>query len=868
MIFFSAPLVLAGLAMLPGLYFLLRLTPPASRVVMFPPLALLRGLVPQERTPARMPWWLLLLRLAIAALVIIGLAGPGLHAPPALPGQGPILLAVDNGFAAAADWPARREKMLQIVDGAAQADRAVGVLATARGPDGAAPALAGLMTAAQARAVVNAMQPEPWPVDRVAAAAALRAAPEAAGVYLADGTTGGPGFDEFMRALKPVRIYSDGMVARLIDQPALAANGDLTVHLAAGPADAQVLAETAGGDVLARAVFKNGAARLALPVALRARVARLVLAGPPTAGGTLLLDGSARGGVVGLLAGAGDAETPYLGPLYYLKRALPVGSEVVTGSLSAILADRPGVVMAADAPLSAGDIAAARDFVAAGGVFVRFAGPLTAPAPDGFSPDPLLAGDRRLGGALTWSSPQELAAFPASSPFAGLAGDAGVTVTRQSLADPASLDAGRVWASLADGTPLVLGRSERKGFLVSVLTSANADWSNLAISGLYPAMLARLVGMSEGAPPKPDAQLPLQSGLDGFGNLAKAEAVASLRPEDLGVISVSAAHPPGLYGAGAVAVALNLGGHVAPPDAADLPGAVPLGKAAVPIDLGPLLLAASAILLAVDVLISLRLRGLLRLALPVLLLVSAEGFARAENPALSTSLAYVVTGNPTVDQISADGLGYLSVATSAHSSAQLGMPVGVRPGVDDISLYPLLYWPVLADALPPDDAACAALRSYMQHGGLLVIDTQGGDADAPGSGAAFASGAAAALQRNVACLDLPAMETLTAVNVLAHCFYIIQNFPGKFDGAPVLIATAAARDADGVSPVVIGGNDWAGSWARDAYGSPEQTPLPGGEAQRVIADRFGTNLVIYALTGSYKADQAALPALLNKLSAP
>jgi hypothetical protein len=68
--------------------------------------------------------------------------------------------------------------------------------------------------------------------------------------------------------------------------------------------------------------------------------------------------------------------------------------------------------------------------------------------------------------------------------------------------------------------------------------------------------------------------------------------------------------------------------------------------------------------------------------------------------------------------------------------------------------------------------------------------------------------------------------------------------------------------------VIVGGNDWAGAWARDAYGNPEQTPLPDGEAQRVTADRFGTNLVIYALTGSYKADQAALPELLNHLSAP
>lgn len=869
---FTAPLVLLGLLALPGLYFLLRLTPPAARRVVFPPLRLLRGLAVQERSAARMPWWLLLLRLAVAGLVIIGLAGPVRHPPPGLPGgstqAGPVLLVVDNGWAAAADWPARRAEMLQVIASAGQVHRAVAVLATAPAADGAPPALQGPMPAAQARAVVSAMEPLPWPVDRVQAAHVLNTAPRAAVIYLADGITDGPGFAAFMRAAHPARIYSDGVVARLLDAPVLTANGDLTVHLAAGPQDSQLLAMTQNGDVLARAGFNGGLARLALPVPLQARLARLALAGPPTAGGTLLLDGSARAALVGLMAGDGNAQTPYLGGLFYIRRALPVGSKVVTGDLTDILADRPGVIIADDVPLGRNEIAVARQFVENGGVLVRFAGPLTASAPDTLNPDPLLAGERSLGGALTWSKPQGLAGFPAGSPLAGLTGDAGVTVSRQTLADPTRLDPASLWLSLQDGTPLVLGRALGRGFIVSVLTSANTDWSNFALSGLYPAMLGRLVGLSQSAPVQPDAVLALQKAVDGFGQVTAVVNAASLRAGDVPGVMVSAAHPPGLYGAGDVVVALNLGGHVAPVVAAILPGALALNKLAPQIDFGPDLLAASLILLVVDLFVSLRLRGLLRWGLPVVLLVLSGPLARAENPALTTSLAYVITGNAQADEISADGLGYLSAAVSAHSSAQLGPPAGVSPSVDDISLYPLLYWPVLADEAPPDAAACAAMKTYMRHGGLLVIDTQGGDADAPGSGAGFTPGAGAALQRDTACLDLPPMQALTSHNVLAHCFYIIHDFPGKFAGAPVWVATAAARDADGVSPVIIGGNDWAGAWARDAYGAPEQTPLPDGEAQRMIADRFGANLVIYALTGSYKADQAGLPDLLNRLSAP
>jgi hypothetical protein len=232
---------------------------------------------------------------------------------------------------------------------------------------------------------------------------------------------------------------------------------------------------------------------------------------------------------------------------------------------------------------------------------------------------------------------------------------------------------------------------------------------------------------------------------------------------------------------------------------------------------------------------------------------------------LQTELAYIRTGDPQTDQISADGLGYLSALVAARSSAQLGAPVGVSPATDNIALYPLIYWPVLPNAVAPSGTACAALIDYMQHGGLLLIDSPGGDADAAGSGAGFAPGAEAALNRATACLSLPPLEPLTTANALAHSFYIVPSFAGKFVGDPVLIASAAARDADGVTPVIIGQNDWAGAWARDANGNAEQTPLPGGEDQRVIADRFGVNLVIYALTGDYKSEQSRLPAFLNSL---
>ena len=904
---FAAPFVLLGLALLPGLYFLVRLTPPAPRRIAFPPLALLRGLPVAERTPSRMPFWLLLLRLAVAALVIIGLAGPGLHPPPALPGSGPVLLVIDNGWAAAPHWPRMLDAARRIVAAANRADRGLALLATARGPDNAAPAIQGVMTAHQAGEVLNALTPEPWPADRAGAATALAGATLRTRIYLADGITDGPGFTRFLATLRPARILAPETPPPLLLPPTRDAEGRLIAHVTppglnmARPPLA-VLAEQPGGGALARAVFRrDGSATIDLPLPLANRVTRLVLDGPPSAGGVYLLDAGQKARLIGLASGSGAPETPFLGPLYFLKRALPPGSQTVTGDLAALLADKADVVILADVPLAPTEQRAAEAWIAAGGVLIRFVGPLTAAAPDPLTPDPLLPGDRRLGGALTWTAPQHLAPFPGDSPLAGLSADSQTTVSRQILADPTQLDPATVWASLADGTPLVLGKPLGKGLLICILTTANADWSNLALAPLYPALLERLAGLAHGAGLQPGRALPIAAALNAFGALVPPApgTAPALTPAALRRARLSPIQPPGLYGglygSGEGGVALNLGGHVPVPEAAPLAGAEPLGAGPAPVDLGSLFLAAALPLLVLDLLLSLWLRGLLsRMGRPsrraeagLVLAVACLGAALlsggpahaqqmpAQMPAppaippaippgaLQTELAYVETNDPATDRLAADAMKYLSALVSARSSALLGDPASVSPGSDDIALYPLLYWLIPSAAPPPSPAACAALNRYMRHGGLLLLDTEGSDPGGPGSGAGFAPGAGAALQRAAACLTLPPLEPLTTANAIAHSFYILQSFPGKFTGAPVLIASAAARDADGVTPIIIGQNDWAGAWARDATGTPEELPLPGGDDQRVTADHFGVNLVIYALTGDYKADQSRLPGFLE-----
>jgi hypothetical protein len=114
-------------------------------------------------------------------------------------------------------------------------------------------------------------------------------------------------------------------------------------------------------------------------------------------------------------------------------------------------------------------------------------------------------------------------------------------------------------------------------------------------------------------------------------------------------------------------------------------------------------------------------------------------------------------------------------------------------------------------------------------------------------------------------LDVPRLAPLTSAHVLAHAFYLLTDFPGRFDGDTVWVALDQDRSNDSVSPVIVGSNDWAAAWAQDEDGHPLYALIPGGQRQRTLAFRFGVNVVMYALTGNYKGDQVHVPAILERL---
>ena len=893
---FAAPWVLLALAGLPLLWWLLRVTPPAPRSEAFPAIRLLLGLNATEETPARTPWWLLVLRLLAAALVIVALARPVFDAGTRFAGRGPVLLVVDNGWASASDWPRRMQAANTMLDRAARAGREAALLATAADETGAPPRITAVMPVSDLRARLSALQPQPWPVDRASSAAALDGwrHPGAAVVYIADGLTDGDAFARFSAALGKIGAVSevccDTTPARLLLAPQSLADR-LVARVAQVPqplgSQVAVLAQTGDGRTLARTTValpagaSSGASAIALPTEFRNRLARLVLEGPPSAGSTILLDERWRRRPVGLVAGdLAAAETPYTGPLFFLRRALAPYSELREADIATLLQRELSVLILADRPLPEGpERDAVTRWVEKGGLLIRFAGPRTAEQPigqvDSLLPVKLLGGDRQLGGALSWSQPAGLAAFASGSPFTGLPVPAEVTVNRQVLAEPSADLSAHTWATLADGTPLVTEAAKGAGRIVLFHVTANTDWSNLPLSGLFVEMLRRLVSLSVGvAPVEGHTLLAPAETLDGFGLLsAPPPAATGLRADEFASTPVSPRHPPGIYGPENSRRTLNLGTATPPPQAAPMVPGAHVEQLATTLPeraLGPPLLALAIVLLALDMLIALGLRGLLRARIAsagafVLAVAFAAGPTQAAlqtgvHPALATRLGYIVTGDAQVDSVSKAGLAGLSEYVNRRTAATLVEPDPVEPGKTDLSFYPLLYWPITAEAQPLSPAAASALNDYMGRGGIILIDTRDS-----GSGAGFAPGTETAFRRIAQGLVIPPLAPLTTEHVLAHAFYLLQDFPGRYTGSTVWVQRDQDRTNDSVSPVIIGGHDWAAAWAADAVGHYPYAVIPGGERQRMMAYRFGVNLVMYALTGNYKGDQVHVPAILERL---
>ena len=896
---FTAAWVLAFLAVLPALWWLLRLTPPSPRRLSFPAVRFLLNLDSTEDTSATTPWWVLLLRLLIAALIIFALAGPRLGNPIDTSRTEPLVLVIDDGWAAAPEWQSRLDQVRPYITGAAAAQREVILALTST-------AEAQRLAPAEAGVALARLTPHPWTTNRESTVAALNeldiAAP-AQVIWLTDGLSSrDPQQDELfldrLKRLGRVTLLPPPAAASWVMDEVRWSTGErgpvLTVPVTRlGPLpDRQITVELrnrSGQIIMTQDAQVNAGQRqldVAIPLAsqLAGEAAQLSIQGVDGAAAIHLLDTGSQYRAVGLVSGnPNQVDAPLLQDLYYVERALSPSATLIRGSFDDVLSQNvPVIAMAGFGRLASGTEDRLTEWVEDGGLLIRFAGPNLAEGSDRLVPVALRQGGRALGGTLSWTEPQSLAPFAAESPFAGLAEAREVTVSSQVLAVPGPEVDQRTWATLTDGTPLVTGAPRGQGWVVLFHVTANAAWSDLPLSGAFVDMLTRLLTLSTGGSVAADPNTVLQPDalLDGFGRLGPpGDQARPLTVADITAAVPSAIQPPGLYTDGISTAVINLGPSVKSARAldVDLSGVDVASASDRPAEhdlRGPLYLAAF-VLLILDGLISLGLRGLLpaprfaagsTAALVMILLLPTSGAAQGNDPldqkaiaaVLQTRLAYVETGVGDIDQRTASGLSALTQVLANRTSAELAPPTAVNPERDELSVYPLLYYRVASGVQPPSEAAADKLNEYMRQGGMILFD-------APGAGNTSGPGATTQLRSVLQTLDIPPLTQAPDSHVIGRSFYLLPDYAGRTVGAPVWVAQAAETN-DGVSSVIIGSNDWAGAWARDSIYRPLYPVVPGGERQREMAYRFGVNVVMYALTGNYKADQVHLPAIMERLT--
>jgi Domain of unknown function (DUF4159)/Aerotolerance regulator N-terminal len=929
---FAQPLVLLGLLSLPALWWLLRLMPPRPRRIAFPPARLLFDIVPKEETPARTPWWLTLLRLTLAALVIIAAAGPQWNPPlETATGAAPIALLLDDGWTAAAAWAARIRTADDLIARAEAYNRGVAVVPLSEsGRD------ISLETPGAARVRLHQIKPKPHGVERADAlpqiARFLAAAPGVEIIWLSDGVDLGRA-NEFIEGLaraadkRPITVVDGGIGPAHALAAADNAAGALTVKVlraAGGVAETgQVRALDLKGLPLGEARFAFTAqeretdAQVDLPVEIRNDIARLEIAGERSAGAVQLLDKRWRRRTVGIVSGAtADTAQPLLDSTYYLSRALNPFADVrlaegvsPADGVSRFLDQNLPLLILADVGNVAGE---ARErltkWIENGGVLVRFAGPRLAAADDDLVPVKLRRGGRILGGSLSWDQPQQLAAFAHESPFNGMPIPGDVTVTRQVLAEPDAELNDHTWATLADGTPLVTATRRGKGMIVLFHVTADTRWSDLPLSGAFVEMLKRLVGLAgstvaadagDASPAGVHDAVPPSRVLDGFGAFEPPPSTA--RPVPSGFTGrASADHPPGFYGPPEGLLAVNT---LLPSDRPALIDFAPLNarlepyRLSEPRDLrGPILLVAFG-LLAIDALVVFSLAGGMQRLLPrrrvaaslvfvaVLAAASLAPATRSSaDPAtddfamkstLETRLAYVVTGDSEVDGVSKAGLQGLTLFLAQRTALEAGEPIGLDIGRDELAFFPLIYWPIVPGAPKPSAEALARIDAYMKQGGTVLFDTRDALMAPPGPGGEARAPGMAELRSILSSLDIPELEPVPRDHVLTKTFFLLRDFPGRYSSGQLWVEAMPAegedeparpaRGGDGVSSIIITSNDLAGAWALRPDGQPLLPVVPGDPRQREFAFRAGVNIVMYTLTGNYKADQVHIPALLERL---
>ncbi|MBL4667239.1 MAG: DUF4159 domain-containing protein [Sneathiella sp.] len=906
---FGNPWLLIALLGLPALYWLIKISPPSPKTVAFSAIQFLLPLKSREETTTSIPWWLLAVRLFIAFLIIVAVAEPKFNAPNEFETKGPAVIFIDNSWAAAPNWDKFEVRLNQLFQQMKDQQNLVYLIPLSLQPTNKQI----LLNALRPEEAINQalkLQPTSLPLDREQIRPLLAEFRKIQNVSFHWFSNG---IEEKIRKddsellfseiadIGPLTVYmTDPETLPLMVSPPefRGKNTIIRVSKSAGSSikKAVLVARGSDGEILVQKdiIFEGAQNKtfvsLTLPVQIRNKITSLEIIGSKSAASRYLTDNRHQRKKIGLVSDQlASSSQAFLDENHYLEKALFPYFDLEKEPLTKLLVSDNSIIVLGDTgQYSRKQEDKIKQWINKGGVLVRFAGPKLANSRTSISPVRLRSGSRNLDGSISWTTPAPIGPMPENSLFAHLTIPKDVTVKKQILAVPSIDLAAKTLAILADGTPLVTADQWGAGTIILFHTTASPKWSNLALSGLFVEMLREIgqLATNDIALFSNKATFPPLSLLDGFGKLSGNSSSAEvLELSENAAPRIDFEHPAGYYGTPEYKIALNVGDIATDYQRLNLDLAnttIQPVETSIQTKVMPHLLTLAFLLILVDLLMVLYIQGTLkprsRLSAIVLLYfissvlmtptpASADDIQRILDATLTTRLAYVTTGHADIDTLSQAGLRGLSSIISRRTSVETSAPLAIDIEKNELVFFPFIYWPISEDFPQLSDDATHKINKYLSVGGIILFDTRNQNSSHLYGGVLANSPENIRLKQLLSRIHIPRLLPVPIDHVLTRSFYLMQAFPGRYDAGELWVSdTTDKASNDGVSSVLIGSNDWAAAWATNKDGRPMASVIPGGERQREHARRFGVNLIMYALTGSYKADQVHIPAILDRLS--
>lgn len=906
MITFLTPALLWGLLVLPVIWGLLRIFPPPVRHEQFGGLVLLQSVIQptQKNIRHKVPWWIWLIRLLLIAAIIVGFAGPVYQSAhdTAIELDKRTIIVEDGGWASVVNWEERQNYIDALLR---------------QSPDIANVDFISLSTndirklsTSSSDSNLYSIKPQPWIPDRTVLRDILDDDTYKTVIWLTDGFV----YDEAvskdllqkknknLHIVQPDKRNSAQITlgrvhrktATSLDVNVYTTFPDIFIKQQQKSESASLFLQTidTNGRVLQTRPLplapdaKTTTVTFDLPVQLANKVATIKLANAKTPAHIALADQRDRRILAGMidLTGEQDLQTtsPLLSDQHYIQQALGLTQSLVILPLDALLSRGVDIIfLPGSTVIDKQQTKLLEDWVTNnGGVLVQFADEtLTS---DALLPVRMLRDVRTLGSTLSWETPQQLAAFDESSPFAKilLPENDKIVVNRQMLADPsAPRNNSQVWATLEDGTPLVTAKENGNGLVVFFHVAANPSWSTLPLSGVFPSLLEEISRTFASAISTKINTHQKVTHDDKWYIVQGVETNATLKNIDLSLTideqtfaSFATAESPAGFYRSTQNVSENLRPrHLLPEnklplDVLDFSNISHVNTYTMQqeniVYYKKWFLLTAFILFLLDVMITSLMNKKKKnaLAVGVLLIgMCLSHHTEAQNidnniatAATSTTFAYIQTGDRDIDRLSKAGLATLGRTLTARTSVEPSTPQRVTLD-QDLRAYSLVYWPINTSSTISGLSVqqVKTVSSFITAGGLLLIDTQGKQIE-PAQLRSFFTG-----------IFIPPLFPVQQNHVLHRTYYLLDRLSGRFDhntGSPAIWMSQPALD--GTSSVIIGDVDWSGAWAQDDSGFPL---LPVNFEQQENALRTGVNIVMYAFTGTYKEDQIHVGALLERM---